>query len=31
VVWTEVAKATPDAQAGKAGVINAERVVLPTL
>jgi hypothetical protein len=31
VIWTEPATATPDAQAGKAGVINAERVVLPSL
>ena len=31
VIWTELATATPNAQAGKAGAINAERVVLPTL
>jgi Peptidase family M23 len=31
VIWTELATATPDAQAGTAGAINAERVVLPTL
>ena len=30
-ILTELATATPDAQAGKAGAINAERIVLPTL
>jgi Peptidase family M23 len=30
-IWTELAAATLDAQAGKAGAINAERIVLPTL
>jgi hypothetical protein len=29
-IWTELATATSDAQAGKAGAINAERIVLPT-
>ena len=29
-VWTEEATVTPQAQAGKAGVISAERIVLPT-
>jgi hypothetical protein len=28
-VWTEPALVTPEAQAGKAGVISAERIVLP--
>jgi Peptidase family M23 len=31
VIWTELATATADAQAGRAGAINAERIVLPTL
>ena len=30
-IWTEQATAKPDALAGKAGAINAERIVLPTL
>jgi Peptidase family M23 len=30
-IATELATVTPDAQAGKSGAINAERVVLPTL
>jgi hypothetical protein len=30
-VWTELATVTPEAQAGKAGVITAERIVLPGL
>ena len=29
-IWTELEYVTPDAQAGKAGAINAERIVLPT-
>jgi hypothetical protein len=29
-IWTELEYVTPDAQAGKAGTINAERIVLPT-
>ena len=29
-IWTEEAMVTPQAQAGKAGVISAERIVLPT-
>ena len=28
-VWTEAATVTPQAQAGKAGIISAERIVLP--
>ena len=28
-IWTELATVTPDAQAGKSGAINAERVLLP--
>ena len=28
-VWTEPATVTPQAQAGKAGVISADRIVLP--
>jgi hypothetical protein len=30
-IWTEQTTATPEAQAGKAGVITAERIVLPEL
>ena len=30
-VWTELATVTPEAQAGKPGVISAERIVLPAL
>jgi len=30
-IWTELATATLDAQTGKAGAINAERIVLPTV
>ena len=29
IVWTEPADVTPDAEAGKDGVISAQRIVLP--
>jgi hypothetical protein len=30
-IWTELATATPDAQAGKSGAISAERILLPAV